>query len=148
MTVVVRAVAAEDRSEWERLFAAYGTFYETAFDAGVFAGVWGWLTDDAHEVSALVAVGDSGELVGFAHYRRLWDTFTAGTGWFLDDLYVDPAARGAGAATALIDGVAQRAAAGGGGTLRWITAADNHTAQRLYDRIADRATWVTYERKT
>ena len=148
MTVVVRAVEAKDRSAWERLFVAYGAFYATRFDADVLAGVWTWLTDDALEVSALVAVAESGELVGLAHYRRLYDTFTAGPGWFLDDLYVDPAARGAGAATALIDAVAANAAANGGGTLRWITAADNHTAQRLYDRIATRATWVTYERET
>ena len=147
MAVEVRAVAAEDRSQWERLFVAYGVFYETEFDADVLAGVWGWLTDDSHEVSALVAVDDSGQLVGFAHYRRLADTFTAGPGWFLDDLYVDPAARGAGAATALIDAVAAVAEANGGGTLRWITAENNHTAQRVYDRVATRATWVTYERK-
>jgi ribosomal protein S18 acetylase RimI-like enzyme len=148
MTVVVRPVAATDRSDWERLFAAYGVFYETSFDADVLAGVWAWLTDDTHEVGALVAVDGSGEVVGFAHYRRLADTFTAASGWFLDDLYVDPAARGAGAATALVDAVADHAAANGGGTLRWITAEDNHTAQRVYDRVATRATWVTYERKT
>jgi len=147
MTVVVRAVEAKDRPEWERLFVAYGVFYETVFDADVLDGVWGWLTDDTHEVSALVAVDDSGELVGFAHYRLLADTFTAGPGWNLDDLYVDPSARGLGAATALIDAVAAHAAAHGGGTLRWITAENNHTAQRVYDRVATRATWVTYERK-
>jgi len=147
MTVVVRAVEAKDRPEWERLFVAYGVFYETVFDADVLDGVWGWLTDDTHEVSALVAVDDSGELVGFAHYRRLADTFTAGPGWNLDDLYVAPSARGLGAATALIDAVAAHAAAHGGGTLRWITAENNHTAQRVYDRVATRATWVTYERK-
>lgn len=147
MTVVVRAVAPEDRSDWERLFVAYGVFYDIAFDADVVAGVWAWLTDDTHEVSALVAVDDSGALVGFAHYRRVADTFTAASGWFLDDLYVDPAARGTGTATALIEAVAERAAADGGGTLRWITAENNHTAQRVYDRVATRATWVTYERK-
>jgi hypothetical protein len=31
--------------------------------------------------------------------------------------------------------------------LRWITAADNVTAQKLYDRIATRTSWVTYERE-
>jgi len=148
MPLVVRPVTSEDRPAWERLFVAYGEFYETSFDAAVLDGVFTWLTDDTHEVSALVAVGDSGDLVGFAHYRRLADTFTAGPGWNLDDLYVDPSARGAGAATALIDAVAERAAQNGGGTLRWITAENNHTAQRVYDRVATRATWVTYERKT
>lgn len=149
--VVIRPIEAADRPEWERLFSAYGEFYETAFDQEVLDGVWAWLTDPAHPVSAWVAAGDdagSPRLVGFAHLRRTEDTFTAGSGWFLDDLYVDPARRGDGLAAALIDAIAAHAAARGGGTLRWITAADNSTAQRLYDRVATRTRWVTYEKET
>ena len=146
MPVVVRRAVAGDRDAWTRLFVAYGVFYNSTFDETVLAGVWDWIQDASHEVDAVVAVDDGGSLVGFAHYRRQADTFTAGTGWTLDDLYVSPDARGAGAATALIEAVAEAAHAGGGGTLRWITAADNTTAQRLYDRVATRATWVTYER--
>jgi GNAT superfamily N-acetyltransferase len=143
----VRPVEAKDRSQWERLFVAYGEFYETGFGPAVLAGVWEWLLDATHEVSALVAVDEADVLVGFAHYRRQADTFTAGPGWFLDDLFVDPSARGTGTATALIDAVTEAAAQNGGGTLRWITARDNTTAQRLYDRVAERSTWVTYERR-
>ena len=144
---VVRPVAAADRDAWQRLFTAYGVFYETAFDSAVFDGVWAWLMDPEHELSALVADVD-GEPVGFAHLRRQHDTFTAGPGWFLDDLYVAPEHRGAGIARALIDACAATAHTAGGGTLRWITASDNTTAQRLYDRVATRTTWVTYERET
>jgi ribosomal protein S18 acetylase RimI-like enzyme len=90
----------------------------------------------------------SEEVIGFAHYRSLPDTFTAANEWFLDDLYVRPESRGAGAATALIDAVAERAASDGGGKLRWITAADNTTAQSVYDKVATRTTWVTYEKAT
>ena len=86
--------------------------------------------------------------MGFAHLRRLSDTFTAGPSWFLDDLYVVPEHRGAGVASALIERCEATAHAAGGGTLRWITASDNTTAQRLYDRVATRATWVTYEKET
>ncbi len=143
----IRPVAGGDREAWAWLFTDYGVFYETAFSEEVLAGVWAWLLDEAHEVKALVAEVD-GELVGFAHYRRLLDTFTAGPSWFLDDLYVAPAARGAGVATQLIDAVSAAAAAAGGGTLRWITAADNTTAQSVYNRVATRTSWVTYERET
>ena len=147
MTLVVRAAEPSDRDAWARLFVDYGVFYETAFDEAVLAGVWRWITDASHEVSAVVAVDDAGDLVGFAHYRRQADTFTAGTGWTLDDLYVSPEARGSGAATALIDAVTVAATEGGGATLRWITAADNVRAQRVYDRVATRAGWVTYEKE-
>jgi ribosomal protein S18 acetylase RimI-like enzyme len=147
MSVAVRAAAPTDRDAWARLFVDYGVFYETAFDETVLSGVWTWIMDASHQVGAVVAVDDAGDLVGFAHFRRQADMFTAGTGWTLDDLYVSPEARGSGAATALIDAVADAATAGGGGTLRWITAADNTRAQRVYDRVATRAGWVTYERK-
>ncbi|MEO5921176.1 MAG: GNAT family N-acetyltransferase [Pseudolysinimonas sp.] len=142
----IRPIAASDRAAWETLFRAYGVFYETDFDDQVFDGVWAWLLDPEHEVSALVAE-DAGELVGFAHVRRLSDTFTAGSAWFLDDLYVVPERRGQGIARDLIERTALDGAAAGGGTLRWITAADNTPAQKLYDRIATRATWVVYERE-
>jgi ribosomal protein S18 acetylase RimI-like enzyme len=108
--------------------------------------VWTWLLDPAHDVSALVA-DDAGEVVGFAHIRRLNDTFTAGTAWFLDDLCVLPDRRGQGIARALIERGYEDATAAGGGTFRWITAADNEIAQQLYDRIATRAGWVVYEKE-
>ena len=143
---VIRDIHPGDRERWEQLFLEYGVFYETTFDRAVLDGVWAWLMDDSAEVRAFVAV-DGDDVIGFTHYRPQPDTFVAGPGWFLDDLYVDPTHRGSGAATALIDAVADYATAHGGGTLRWITAHDNERAQRVYDRIATKATWVTYERE-
>ena len=145
--MIVRDIEQRDHESWRALFLDYGVFYKTVFDEAVVAGVWNWLMDEAHEVKALVAVQDDG-IIGFAHYRRLADTFTAAPAWFLDDLYVTPEGRGIGAATSLIEGVAAEARAKGGGTLRWITADDNLTAQSVYDKVATRAAWVTYEKET
>ena len=143
----IRPIAAHDREAWQQLFTAYGVFYETEFTQPVLDGVWAWLMDASREVSALVAELD-GRLVGFAHLRRLQDTFTAGPAWFLDDLYVVPEHRGAGIARALIEACEATAHAAGGGTFCWIMASDNVTAQGLYDKVATRTTWVTYERET
>ena len=148
MSVRIRAIEARDHDEWLALFTAYGVFYETEFSPAVLDGVWAWLMDAAHDVSALVAEDDSSKLIGFAHLRRLHDTFTAGPGWSLDDLYVVPESRGQGVARLLIAACEATAHAAGGGTLRWITASDNVTAQRLYDTVATRASWVTYEKET
>lgn len=145
--MIVRPIEERDHAEWRALFLDYGVFYTTAFDDAVLDGVWAWLLDPGHEVKAVVAVQDDA-IVGFAHYRRLADTFTAAPAWFLDDLYVTPEARGIGAATSLIEAVAAEAGAKGGGTLRWITADDNLTAQSVYDKVATRTTWVTYEKET
>jgi GNAT superfamily N-acetyltransferase len=143
----IRPIAAADRADWAELFLAYGVFYETEFSPEVLDGVWTWLMDADHELSALVAA-QGGRLVGLAHLHRVADTFTARPKWYLDDLYVRPEARGAGVAGALIAACAATAHAAGGGTLGWITASDNVTAQRLYDRVATRADWVSYEMET
>lgn len=143
---MIRAIAPADRQAWQRLFTAYGVFYETQFTDDVVDAVWALLLEPGSGVDALVAERD-GMVVGFAHYRSHPDTFTGGRDWFLDDLYVDPDARGAGHATALIEHLADLArSTGPAGTLRWITAADNERAQRVYDRIATKTTWVTYEK--
>lgn len=144
MSILVRPVEPRDREAWARLFVDYGVFYETVFDQGIVDGVWAWLLDDAIEVYAYVATRDDA-VIGFANHRRLLDTFVAGPAWFLDDLYVEPGHRGSGAATALIEAVAARATADGGRNLRWTTAPDNATAQRVYDRLAKRTPWLTYE---
>lgn len=146
-TVTVRDIREDDHDDWRRLFVEYGVFYKTDFTPAVLDGVWAWLMDAESDVCAVVAV-DDGRAYGFALYRQLPDTFTAGPAWFLDDLYVEPGHRGSGAGAALIDAVAERAASDGGGTLRWITAADNATARSVYDKLATKTTWVTYERET
>jgi GNAT superfamily N-acetyltransferase len=144
MSVDVRPVEPRDADAWRRLFREYGVFYETSFDDAQLDHVWGLLTTESSGVDALVAEVE-GAVVGIAHYRSHPDTFSTGLDWYLDDLFTDPAARGTGVASALIDRLTELARATGPGTLRWITAEDNVTAQRVYDRLAKRTTWVTYE---
>ncbi|MGX5680119.1 N-acetyltransferase family protein [Schumannella luteola] len=142
---MIRAIEAEDRDAWGPLFRAYGVFYETDFSDELIDRVWELITTPGSGIDALVAEQD-GAVVGFAHYRSHPDTFTGGRDWFLDDLYVDPDARGAGHATDLIQHLSALAREHSpAGTLRWITAADNARAQRVYDRLATKTTWVTYE---
>jgi len=141
---MIRALEATDHEKWRQLFHEYGVFYETDFSDETLDRVWAILQRD-DVLHALVAEHD-GVVVGIAHYRFHPDTFSGGWDWFLDDLYVHPDARGTGQATALIEALADLARAKGDpGTLRWITAADNERAQRVYDRVATKATWVTYE---
>jgi GNAT superfamily N-acetyltransferase len=101
--------------------------------------------DPDHGVNGLVAEDDTGRLVGLTHFRPFASPLRAVTNCFLDDLFVDPAARGSGAAEALIDGVAAVAREKGWTVVRWITAEDNYRARGLYDRKAKRTPWVTYD---
>ncbi len=145
MTVVVRPVEARDALAWRELFAAYGRFYETEFTEEILDRVWAQLGTEGSGIDAIVAELDE-RVVGFAHHRSHPDTFTGGRSWFLDDLFVAPEARSAGTGAALIERVAALAReTSPGATLRWITAADNERARRVYDRVATRTSWVTYE---
>lgn len=141
-TVQVRSARPDDQKRWGALYTAYATFYEQ--DNVDLALVWGWILDPDHEVEALVAERD-GELVGLAHVRPFARPLAGSVGGWLDDLFVDPAARGTGVVDALLDGVRARAVERGWSVVRWITADDNHRAQAVYDRVADRTPWVTYD---
>jgi GNAT superfamily N-acetyltransferase len=110
------------------------------------ARVWGWTQDPAHEVKGLIAEDAHGQAIGMAHYRPFARPLSASTGCFLDDLFVDPAARGQRVADALIDHLAAMARERGWSVVRWITADDNYRGRGVYDRVAKRTMWITYDR--
>ena len=145
--VTVAPVAADHRAAWEELYAGYAAFYRVEQTAAMRATVWGWLFDPAHEVDGLVALGPGGAVVGIAHYRPFARPLAASVGGFLDDLFVAPEARGSGAAQALINGVADCGRERGWTVIRWITAEDNYRGRAVYDRVAARTKWLTYEIK-
>lgn len=144
MSVDIRPVQSTDRAAWGVLYAAYAEFYQVTQTEDMRDRVWSWLMAPDHEVTGLVATRGA-SLVGLAHMRRFARPLAASTGYFLDDLFVAQAARGAGAADALLATAGEYAKAQGSGLLRWITAADNARARAVYDRTADATTWVTYD---
>ncbi|MQT14335.1 GNAT family N-acetyltransferase [Segnochrobactrum spirostomi] len=133
------------RAAWDVLYRDYAHFYEVEQTDEMRERVWTWLNDPTHEVKGLVAIDGSGHVVGLAHYRSYARPLAASVGGFLDDLFVAPAARGSGAAAGLIDAVVQIGRTRGWTVLRWITAEDNYRARGLYDRVATRTKWVTYD---
>ena len=143
MTITIRPVAATDRAAWGQLYAAYAEFYEVTQTEEMRDRVWVWLMDPDHEVMGFVA--EEGGLVGIAHVRPFARPLAAATGGFLDDLFVDPAARGSGAADALLAAIKSEGAKRGWGVIRWITAENNARARKVYDRTAEATQWVTYD---
>jgi GNAT superfamily N-acetyltransferase len=143
----VMPLQARHRPDWERLYAGYAAFYRVAQTPEMRERVWGWIMDPAHEVEAMVAEDAGGAAIGLAHFRQFARPLVAATGGFLDDLFVDPAQRGRRVADALIDAVAEIGRQRGWGVLRWITADDNYRGRGVYDRLATRTMWITYDRK-
>ncbi|WP_386680901.1 GNAT family N-acetyltransferase [Loktanella sp. R86503] len=147
MAVTIRTVRPEDRAAWGTLYAGYAAFYRVKQSEAMRETVWGWLMDRGHETCGLVACDEGGAPIGLAHYRSFARPLTASTGGFLDDLFVDPDARGSGAADSLIAALREIGAARGWTVIRWITAEDNYRARGVYDRVAVRTPWVTYDIK-
>ena len=145
--VTIRPVALGDRAGWDDLYRGYAAFYKVTQSDEMRDRVWSWLHDADAESEGLVAEGTGGKLLGLTHFRPFARPLSASTGGFLDDLFVSPDARGMGVADALIDGVKAVATDRGWSVLRWITADDNYRGRGVYDRIASKTGWVTYDIK-
>jgi ribosomal protein S18 acetylase RimI-like enzyme len=147
MAISVRPITDRDFFPWHELYEGYGEFYNTPLTDHKAVLIWSWLIDHSNELEALVAVDDDndGKLLGLAHFRKFARPLAGGIGLYIDDLYVSPTHRENGIGTALINEVKAIAAARKAGIVRWITAEDNTDAQRLYDSVAERTSWVTYD---
>jgi GNAT superfamily N-acetyltransferase len=135
-----------DLAELLPLARAYCDFYEVApSDEDLLALSRALLADPEHEGVQLIARDAEGAAVGFATVFWSWTTLSAARIGIMHDLYVAPAARGAGVADDLIRACTQECGAHGATSLDWQTAKDNARAQRVYERIgATRSEWVDY----
>jgi GNAT superfamily N-acetyltransferase len=143
----VRDLEPRDREAWQLLYAGYGDFYQTPLDDAKADRVWGWLMDPGYQAFGLVAVDEDDRPIAIAHYREFARLLADGIGIYLDDLFTAPAKRGTGAGSALIARLEELARDRGADIVRWITANDNFVGQKLYDRVATRTMWVTYDLK-
>lgn len=145
MTITVRCVEGRDAAAWAELYAGYRAFYEQAPDSGIVDNAWQWILRNEHGLLGLVAVDGSDTPIAIANLRWFARPDEGDLALYLDDLFTVPAARGTGAASALLRHAASVAAGRGATVVRWITAADNITARRLYDSLAEATPWVTYD---
>jgi len=140
--IAVAPLEPEDQAEWEILARGYKAFYRTEHPDARYQETWRLLMDGA-TLHGLGARAD-GRLVGIAHYlfhAQIWSDDAC----YLQDLFVDPSARGKGVAAALIDRVAEAAKAAGAAKFYWLTKRDNVRARALYDRVATLSAFVRYD---
>ena len=144
MSIEVRPVKEGDFFVWLDLYTQYAEFYDTRLTDQKALVLWSWLTSPDHEESGYVAV-DGDRIVGLAHLREFARPLEGDRGLFIDDLYVLESERGNGIGHRLIQTARSLAEERGLGVVQWITAQDNTQAQRMYDSVANRTSWVTYE---
>ena len=146
----VRHVKTDEFDAWARLFRGYADFYHWRTNDEHQRAVWGWIHDNG-SVEALVAVAldgagrEIGEARGLAHLRAWVRPLRGVVCGYLDDLYVDPDVRGSGVVDALFAAINTIAIERGWAIVRWTTADDNYRARSVYDRLATRTTWITYD---
>lgn len=135
MAISVRPAAASDASlilEFIRELAAYEKLLHEAVatEADLRRDLFG----AQPRVFCDIAEAD-GEPVGFALWFYSYSTFVGRHGIYLEDLFVRPGARGAGAGRALISGLARRCVDDGLGRLEWAVLDWNEPAIGFYDRL-------------
>ena len=142
----IRRLERRDEAEWRRLWTGYLDFYETVVSEEVYRTTFMRLIGkDPQDFHGLVAERE-GRLLGLTHFlfhRHCWRVENV---VYLQDLYVDPEARGLGTGRALIGAVYAAADAAGCPMVYWLTQTFNHSARRLYDGVARETTFIKYQR--
>ena len=141
--ITISPPATGDRTAWAALWRDYLHFYGTSRGDDVFDWTWDRIvTGDADMHGRLAFQGPRAVgLVHFLYHRSFWGPQAR---CYLNDLFVLPEARGSGIAAALIREVQGHAAARGAAQVYWLTAEDNATARRLYDRVATKTPFIKY----
>ena len=144
--LTIRDIVATDEPVWRRLWADYLLFYRTTLSGAITDATWAKLLDPSSAVFGRAAVLDE-TLIGFALSREHEGTWTASNSCYLEDLYVDPSARGNGVGRALIQDLVDMGRERGWSRLEWHTAESNAVARTLYDRFVPADDHVRYRIK-
>jgi ribosomal protein S18 acetylase RimI-like enzyme len=147
-----------DYDQWHALWESYLEFYDTTLPEEQYRDTFSRLIDPQGDLGGFVLVlandededGDQKDVketrkptkctyIGLAHYLTHTSAWAPASTrhCYLNDLYVDPSARGMGGGRTLIEAVQEEAKAKlGCSRVYWLTAPDNVAARRLYDKVA------------
>lgn len=146
MAVKIRPLEHADENNWRDLWKAYLAFYNSSVPDQVYKTTFARLLDeDTQEFNCFLATQNDTP-IGLVHYlshRHCWRTENV---IYLQDLFVDPNQRGEGIGRQLIEAVYRTADENQTPSVYWLTQADNHDAQKLYDRLAKKTDFIKYQR--
>jgi GNAT superfamily N-acetyltransferase len=145
----IRLVTQEDYNRWLPLWDGYNAFYgrsgPTALAPEITRVTWSRFFDADEPVHALVAESN-GQLVGLTNYLFHRSTISIAPVCYLQDLFTTESARGKGIGRALIHAVFEQAKLAGASRVYWQTHETNHTAMKLYDKVAERSGFFVYRK--
>jgi len=141
----LRPALAKDEQHWYALFAALTAAGPEPCAADAPAFVWDCVMSAHHPMRLLIAADDGDEAIAFLLYLTHPYSWSRRPIAYLLDLYVDPAARGAGVGTTLIEWLTAIGRDAGWLKIYWMTQADNEEAHALYSKLASRSPLVRYD---
>lgn len=144
MQVTVRYINESDYDAWRRLWAGYCEFSANNLSAEVTASTWQRMLDETNtSYFGLVAERD-GAVIGIANCIVHHITWEIEPRCYLNDLFIDPAARRSGAGSAILAHLRDLCVQKGWERLYWLSHEDNAVAQGLYEQIAPRLPYHYY----
>lgn len=139
----IREPHRTDYRQWRELWDDYLAFYDVELDDMVSQATWDRVLDPASELFGFVATTES-SLLGFCNCILHPGTWTGEPICYLEDLFVDPDARGKGIGAGIIDFLITKGREAGWSRLYWHTNVDNAAARALYDRYVSADDFVRY----
>ena len=146
MTPLIRPMVEADHDAFLTMWSAFvATDPNEPGNSAMGPENWARVMDPANPMQGLVARDDTGTPLGFAVYLTFPFSWSMGEVCYLLDLFVTETARGQRIGEALIHAMEDIGRAKGWYKIFWMTQAQNHSAQRLYERVAVRRDYIRYD---
>src|SRR6187551_1317919 len=130
--MIIRRAKKKDIGDLSVLFDKYRIFYKQKSDVD---NARSFLKKRMKRKESVIFVAEErDELIGFTQLFPIFSSVSMKRTWLLNDLYVNERSRGIGAATKLLDAAKEFGAETKSKWLLLQTAADNFTAQKVYEK--------------
>ena len=130
----IRDATPADEAVWRGLWAAYLAFYAVELPEAQTVLTWGRIIGEGPMNLRLAE--EDGRVVGFALWNHHPSSWAMADDLYLEDLFVDPQARGRGLGRALIADLFAIARTRGFSRVWWMTEEGNAAARKLYDTMS------------
>ncbi|AEI37280.1 MAG: GNAT family N-acetyltransferase [Zymomonas mobilis subsp. pomaceae] len=140
--MIIRDATAADEQAWRHLWAGYTAFYKTDLSEEITAMTWARVLDPNSSMTIRIAECKD-QIIGFVLYVIHEGSWVLNPICYLEDLFVDPAARKTGVGRALIKDIIQLASKHHWSRVYWHTEVDN-SARKLYNQFISADNFVRY----
>ncbi|MBL8265562.1 GNAT family N-acetyltransferase [Steroidobacter sp.] len=141
----VRPLQTTDRQQWQQLWSQYLAFYKQNLPQATTDLAWSRLME-GRELWGFAGLDAAGHMVGFTHYHFHLSTWSPVGYCYLEDLFVDPRARGRHIGRSLIEAVYKAADERGVTRVYWHTENTNARAQVLYNQVGQLSPFLQFRR--